>query len=108
MHTKCTEVHGTSRHQTALVGTKRHAPGSPQRGGRADPGSAGGRTLLVMVDRTDVVRSWPSAKDLAGREPPSDDDVPITIDGRRLDTPEKVIAFLEEINARRMATRHAG
>jgi hypothetical protein len=61
-----------------------------------------------MVDRADVVRSWRSAKDLAGNEPPSDDDVPITVDGRRLDTPEKVVAFLEEINARRTASRHAG
>ena len=39
------------------------------------------------------------AKDLAGSERPSDDDVPTTTDGRRLDTREKVIAFLEEINA---------
>jgi hypothetical protein len=61
-----------------------------------------------MVDRTDVVRSWPNAGDLAGHEPPSDDDVPITIDGRRLDTPQKVIAFIEEINARRAASQHAG
>jgi hypothetical protein len=61
-----------------------------------------------MVDRTDVVRSWPSARDLTGDEPPSDDDVPITIDGRRLDTPQKVIAFIEEINARRAASQHAG
>lgn len=56
-----------------------------------------------MVDRTDVVRSWPSAKELAGNEPPTDDDVSITADGRRLDTPEKVIAFLVEINAERAA-----
>jgi len=45
---------------------------------------------------------------ITGHEPPSDDDVPITIDGRRLDTPEKVIAFVEEINARRAASQHAG
>jgi hypothetical protein len=31
--------------------------------------------------------------------PPTSDDVCITADGRRLDTPEKVIAFLEELNA---------
>jgi hypothetical protein len=50
-----------------------------------------------------------SARDLAGDRPPTDDDVPITRDGRRLDTPEKVIAFLEEINSRRDAvTRRAG
>jgi len=33
--------------------------------------------------------------------PPTDDDVSITRDGRRLDTPEKVIAFLAKINAER-------
>ena len=53
-----------------------------------------------MADRTAIVRSWPTAKEIAGNEPPTDDEVPITADGRRLDTPEKVIAFLEEINAR--------
>ena len=39
----------------------------------------------------------------AGLQPPTDDDVSITADGRRLDTPEKVLAFLEEINAERAA-----
>jgi hypothetical protein len=42
-----------------------------------------------------------SARDLAGDRPPTDDDVPISRDGRRLDTPAKVRAFLDEINARR-------
>jgi hypothetical protein len=56
-----------------------------------------------MTSRTDVVRTWPSAKAIAGSDPPTDDDVSITIDGRRLDTPKKVIAFIEEINAERAA-----
>ena len=39
----------------------------------------------------------------ADMRPPTDDDVPIILDGRRLDTPEKVIAFLHEINEQRAA-----
>ena len=38
---------------------------------------------------------------VADMRPPSDDDVPIALDGTRLDTPAKVIAYLEQINARR-------
>ena len=57
--------------------------------------------MTAVADRTAVVRSWPNAKEIAGNEPPTDDEVSITADGRRLDTPEKVIAFLEEINAER-------
>jgi hypothetical protein len=59
-----------------------------------------------MASRTEVVRSWQSAKELVGTEPPTDDEVPITADGRRLDTPEKVIAFIDEINAKRAADDH--
>ncbi len=55
------------------------------------------------MSRTDVVRSWPSAKEVSGTKPPTDDDVPITLDGRRLDTPEKVIAFVHKINEQRAA-----
>ncbi|CAN5820136.1 hypothetical protein BH18ACT2_BH18ACT2_05830 [soil metagenome] len=62
-----------------------------------------------MVNRSDPVRTWESARELVGTEPPTDDDVPITIDGRRLDTPEKVIAFIDEINERRsVQDRRAG
>jgi len=42
-----------------------------------------------------------SARDLAGDRPPTDDDVSITRDGRRLDTPAKLIAFFDEINSNR-------
>lgn len=37
--------------------------------------------------------------------PPTDDDVSITNDGRRLDTKEKVIEFLAELAADREAER---
>ena len=59
-----------------------------------------------MVSHTEVVRSWRSAKEIAGSNPPTDDDVSITLDGVRLDTPEKVIAFIDEINAQRSAEQH--
>ncbi len=36
--------------------------------------------------------------------PPTADDVPIALDGTRLDTPDKVIAYLEQINAAREQT----
>lgn len=34
----------------------------------------------------------------ADSRPPTDDDVPIAADGRVLDTPAKVIAYIDEIN----------
>jgi hypothetical protein len=39
----------------------------------------------------------------ADMDAPTDDDVSITTDGSRLDTVEKVVAFLDEINAERAA-----
>ena len=39
--------------------------------------------------------------------PPTDDDVCITRDGRRLDSPEKVRAFLDELNTSVAAERAA-
>jgi hypothetical protein len=41
---------------------------------------------------------------IADMRPPSDDDVPVALDGTRLDTPEKLIAYLKEINSRRQAS----
>lgn len=40
--------------------------------------------------------------------PPTEDDVCITRDVRRLDSPEKVRAFLDELNASVAADRAAG
>ena len=37
--------------------------------------------------------------------PPTADDVSITLDGRRLDTPEKLRAWLDEINTELAAER---
>ena len=39
--------------------------------------------------------------------PPTDDDVSITSDGRRLDTKEKVIEFFAELEAERSAAADA-
>ena len=60
-----------------------------------------------------LIGSCESARELAGDLPPTADDVPITRDGRRLDTPDKVIAdkviaFLREINAERTTASSAG
>ncbi len=56
------------------------------------------------VMKVDPAGRCESARDLAGDRPPTDDDVSITRDGRRLDTPAKVIAFLDEINSQRTPT----
>ena len=49
-------------------------------------------------------RSFDELADLVRRAPPSTpDDVSITMDGRRLDTKDKVLAFLAEIEAERAA-----
>lgn len=52
-----------------------------------------------------VVGFCDSARELAGDRAPTADDVPITRDGRRLDTPDKVRAFIAQINADRAAGR---
>ena len=55
-----------------------------------------------------VVRRWTVEEFFENTDPPTDDDVPITLEGRRLDTTEKVIAYLEEINQNRAAPQRAG
>lgn len=52
-----------------------------------------------------VVRRWTIEEFFRDAGPPTDDDVPIALDGRRLDTPDKVIAYIDEINRNR-ATAH--
>lgn len=48
-----------------------------------------------------VIGRWTTEEFFGAARPPTDDDVPIALDGTRLDTPEKVIAYLAEINAAR-------
>jgi hypothetical protein len=59
---------------------------------------------MADVDRVLGYDEWVAA---AGRieRPPTSDDVSITMDGRRLDSKEKVLAFLAEIEADRAAGR---
>ena len=59
-----------------------------------------------MAERT--VRVWTVEEFFADSRPPTDDDVPIAADGRVLDTPAKVIAYIDEINARRAAAEPSG
>lgn len=49
----------------------------------------------------EIVRRWSEKEFFSDVRPPGDDDVPIALDGRVLDSPEKVIAYLDEINRRR-------
>lgn len=48
-------------------------------------------------------REWTIDEFVAGARPPTDDDVPMTLDWTPLDTREKLIAYLEEINRQRAA-----
>lgn len=51
------------------------------------------------MDGDGVLRRCPS---------PTDDEFPVALDGRLLDTPAKVIAYIDEINANRSAAQHGG
>ena len=46
---------------------------------------------------------WTIEDFVADSRPPSDDDVPMTLDWTPLDTRDKLIAHLDEINRRRAA-----
>ena len=70
-----------------------------------------GGELATYTERMSdmVIGRCESAAELVGTEPPTADDVSITRDGRRLDSPDKVLAFLREINGERAAeARRAG
>jgi hypothetical protein len=41
---------------------------------------------------------WTVEEFFADSRPPTDDDLPIAADGRVLDTPAKVIAYIDEMN----------
>lgn len=75
---------------------------------RSRPSWAFGRRRYRGGVAERVVRRWTVDEFFGDTEPPTDDDVPITIDGRRLDTPEKVIAYIDEINEARTAAERAG
>ena len=56
-----------------------------------------------MTQPAEQIQELDVAAMVADMRPPTDDDIPIALDGTPLDTPAKVIAYLEEINARRGA-----
>ena len=84
---------------------------------RREPHAARGKcpewSSLQRCDRTlgydevvarDVVRQWSEEEFFADALAPTEDDVPIALDGRVLDSPDKVIAYIDEINRRRVAS----
>lgn len=48
-----------------------------------------------------VIGRWTAEEFFADTRPPTDDEVPTTLDGLRLDTPAKLIEYLEKINSER-------
>lgn len=74
-----------------LSGPAPSGGGAQQRRGRG--------STLVFVSK--VIGRWTAEEFFAETRPPTDDDVPIALNGTRLDTPAKVLAYLEEINAER-------
>ena len=61
-----------------------------------------------MAERVIEIKELDVEAMVAEMRPPTDDDVPIALDGTRLDTPEKVRSYLEAINERRVAVRRGG
>ena len=70
-----------------------------QRPTRVHPAARVLGTLEGMAAK--VSRRWRLAELTADMRPPTDDDVPLDRDGNPLDSPEKVLAHLERINAER-------
>ncbi len=71
--------------------------------GASDSHREGGYRDGVFAE---FVRSWTAEEFFRDARPPTADDVPIALDGRLLDTPAKVIAYIDEINARRAGADH--
>ena len=97
------DVHLVSTHIGRFCAVRYHGVTTrPLRGDRevtADRGRSGPEYRECVAEK--VMRSWTVEEFFADAAPPTEDDVPITRDGRVLDTPAKVIAFIEEINAAR-------
>jgi hypothetical protein len=62
-----------------------------------------------MPENVEEIPELDVAAMVADMRPPTDDDVPTALDGTALDTADKVVAYLGEINERRQAAvRRAG
>jgi hypothetical protein len=72
--------------------------------GRLLRGSKSSRrgTLIDMAELRPNLH-WNTARDLIGLEPPSDDDIPVTASGERLDSSHKIRQFIEQLNLTRAA-----
>jgi hypothetical protein len=73
---------------------------------RANLGPLRIRSIMSGV-ATKVVRRWTVEEFFTDAASPTDDDVPIADDGRRLDTPEKVIAYVARLDDVIAAKEHA-
>jgi hypothetical protein len=71
---------------------------------RGSAGLGGGRRAHVS-DAGSILSGMPREVSLDHVEwsPSTDDEVPITLDGRRLDSKEKILEFLAELQAQRAA-----
>jgi hypothetical protein len=58
-----------------------------------------------VADGADSIPELDVAGMAADMRPPTIDDVPVALDGTLLDTPSKLIAYLERINASREASK---
>jgi len=56
--------------------------------------------MKMPLNKAQSIDEWADRMRLAG--PPSDDDVTTLLDGRRLDSKEKVLAWLHELEVERM------
>lgn len=63
-------------------------------------------TLEGMARKVIPLSSDEFVERVAAAAPSTEDDVPVTRDGRRLDSKDAVLAFLAEVEADRAAGRH--
>lgn len=61
------------------------------------------RGSIVNVKHTSSAKHWDTARDLVGSGPPTSDDVPTTLSGEPLDSPDKVREFLATLERARTA-----
>ena len=64
--------------------------------------------MRVVTEPAPVLTFEELAEAVRDAPPPTADDVPITWDGRRLDSREKVLSFLAELDAARSSGRAVG
>lgn len=78
-----------------------NAKSASERGCGRDPFHWAADTVMIVAEAAPVLTFEELAEAVKIAPPPTADDVSITWDGRRLDSREKVLAFLAEIEAAR-------